>query len=287
MELTQLEELVAVAECGTMSAAAERLHISQPAISRSIAQLERELGQELFTRTRNRAELNEAGRVALDGARRVLAEVQALRDGIDEYAERLRTIRVASCAPAPIWEVTRRMTEARPGVILTTEQLPEREVERAIINRAVDLAVLRRPLALPTLVTRQMMTESLSVAVPADDELASREHVGWDDLNGRTFIVLGNIGFWMDVVRERLPDSQIVVQNDNVVFDQLVRTSSLLSFVTDASTGIHRGGMAGRVRVPIWGPDAAQTFFLACSADAGETARSCLDLFDDGEGAGR
>lgn len=279
MELTQLEELVAIADCGTMSAAAERMHISQPAISRSIAQLETELGQELFTRTRNRVELNEAGRIALDDARRVLADVRLLRDDLAEHAERMRTVRVASCAPAPIWELVRRVTTARPGTVLSTEQLPERDVERAIINRAADLAVLRRPLALPTVLTRQMMTESLSVMVPPADELAGRDHLEWADLDGRTFLVLDNIGFWMDVVKERMPASQLVVQHDNVVFNQLISTSDLLNFVTDHSGFVHAPDDSGRVRVPIWGPDATQTFFLACSADAGETVRSCLELF--------
>ena len=52
-ELHQLEQLITVAECGTLSAAAEELHLSQPALSRSMQKLEAELQVPLFTRHKN------------------------------------------------------------------------------------------------------------------------------------------------------------------------------------------------------------------------------------------
>ena len=65
MELEQLRQLDAIAREGTMSAAARALHLSQPALSRSLARLEAELDQPLFDRPGRRLVLNDAGRVAL------------------------------------------------------------------------------------------------------------------------------------------------------------------------------------------------------------------------------
>ena len=79
MELDQLRQLDAIARAGTISAAAESLHTSQPSVSRSMRALERELGCELFERTRNHVELNEAGQVALRHARAILAEERRMR----------------------------------------------------------------------------------------------------------------------------------------------------------------------------------------------------------------
>ena len=62
-ELYQLEQLLAVSECGTLSQAAEQLHLSQSALSRSMQRLEAELQVTLFTRQKNRIELNECGRM--------------------------------------------------------------------------------------------------------------------------------------------------------------------------------------------------------------------------------
>lgn len=63
-ELYQLEQLLAVSECGTLSQAAEQLHLSQSALSCSMQRLEAELQVTLFTRQKNRIELNECGRMA-------------------------------------------------------------------------------------------------------------------------------------------------------------------------------------------------------------------------------
>lgn len=277
VELTQLEELVAIADAGTMSGAAERLHISQPAVSRSIRQLEVELGHDLFDRTRNRAELNDAGKLACEDARRVLAAVQALRDDLDEQAKRARTVRVASCAPAPMWRLAELAVASFPGTILSTEYLDESDIERALLNREVDLAILKRPLALPNIQTEQIMEETLSVEVPQDDELASRNHVSWEDLDGRTFLIFEAIGFWMDVVHEHLPNSQFITQSDPRVFEQLVSTTTLSSFVTDISRFERTAGM--RKRIPIWGPDVTATYYLAAQKDAGTQVRELQNLF--------
>ena len=79
MEFVQLRQLDAIARAGTISAAADELHTSQPSVSRSMRALERELGCELFERTRNHVELNEAGRLALRHARAILAEAAPSR----------------------------------------------------------------------------------------------------------------------------------------------------------------------------------------------------------------
>ena len=82
MELRQLRYFVAVAEELHFGRAAERLHMSQSPLSRSIRELERDLGVVLFVRTTRRVELTEAGLVLLERGRRALAEVDgAIADG--------------------------------------------------------------------------------------------------------------------------------------------------------------------------------------------------------------
>jgi len=84
MELRQLTYLVAVVEEGSFSRAAERIHVAQPAISRQIAQLERELGERLLSRSRHRIEPTAAGHAFLVHAQAALA---ALADGRSAVAD--------------------------------------------------------------------------------------------------------------------------------------------------------------------------------------------------------
>ena len=77
LELYQLLQLLAIAECGTISKAAEQLHLSQPALSRSMQKLEEELQVTLFDRQKNKITLNKNGRLAVEQARRVVEQGSA------------------------------------------------------------------------------------------------------------------------------------------------------------------------------------------------------------------
>ena len=78
LELYDLEKLVTFKSEGTLVAASEKLLISQPALSRSMRKLEDEIGVELFTRSKNRMELNENGLLAAELAEKLLGEAASL-----------------------------------------------------------------------------------------------------------------------------------------------------------------------------------------------------------------
>ena len=78
IEIYMLVQLVAIADCGTMSKAAEHLHLSQPALSRTVNKLEDMIGVKLFDRGKNKVELNENGRLAVELARKIIDDNEAL-----------------------------------------------------------------------------------------------------------------------------------------------------------------------------------------------------------------
>ena len=275
MELEQMRQLDAIARRGTISAAAEELHLSQPALSRSIRRLERELGQELFDRTHNSATLNDAGRLAVDHARNLLRDERMMMDAFAELARRQRTLLVGTVAPAPVWHLTALTVERFPGTLLNPVTLPEDEVERRLMNRSVDLAITLRPQILPTMRSTRIMTEDLYAFLPKGHRLATRDTVSFADLDGESFLVLSEVGFWMDMLRRHMPNANIVEQADRSVFEQLVRTTELLSFVTNVTQGIREG--LDRVAVPIADADAHATFFLSALVDAPQRV---LDIYD-------
>lgn len=274
MELEQLAQLVAVKRCGTISSAAEELHISQPSLSRSLHRLERDLGQELFDRTHNSVAFNEAGKLALRHAERILADVRLMRGDFDELASHRRPVRIASVAPAPIWRLTALTVERYPGTVLEPSLMSEGEAEAQLINRAADLAILLKPTALPTLRSLPLMTEDLSVTVPKSNPLSEHRSLSLAELDGQPFLIMRDIGFWMDIVRRELPGSRLVQQTDRTVFLQLARTTDMLCFTTDAPE--NDGIAEDRVSIPLVDAAAHATYFLVCQTDGAESVQDIM-----------
>lgn len=267
-----MRQLDAVERLGTMSAAAEELHISQPALSRSIQRLEAELGCALFDRAGRRVELNEVGRAAVEGARAILRDERVLRANVAAAAERAHALRVSTVAPAPLWRLTALAMERFPQETLTYETVEEREALRQVVAGASDFAITRIDPHRPGLQTCELMRENLFVTLPPNHPLAARREVAFADLAGETFLIMTNIGFWRGVVDRAIPDATYIEQADRMVFMQLAHTTPHCTFVTDAP--FQRGSHPGRAVVPISDSDAHVGFHLVARSDASGVARA-------------
>lgn len=276
MELEQLRQLVAVEREGTITAAAASLHLTQPSLSRSLQRLERDLGCELFEHEGNRVRINDAGRLAITHAKEILDAEQAMRDAFAALARRRRTFVIRSVAPAPVWRLAARLCEEKPGTIIEpflTDS--ENEVIDAVSKGRADLGVVLHAPMTPGLASRPFMTETLQFLMPENHPLARRGKLSFADLDGEPFLIYSQVGFWMNLHRREMPHSQVLVQEDRTVFTQLLATTDVLAFTTDASQST--SAPPGRVRVPISDPSARQTFFACWRSDAPDILRSIVD----------
>ena len=276
MELEQLRQLDAIEREGTMSAAARALHLSQPALSRSVQRLEDELGTPLFSREGRRAVLNEAGRAAVDWARQILRDERLMRDAIDSAVRRARSLRVGTVAPAPLWRLTGLMVEAFPRETLTSETEDEEEVVRRVLDGTFDLGIVCERPTNPLLSCCELMRESLSVTLPPNHPLASRASVPLAQLDGSTFLILTGIGFWRELVERALPHATFIEQDDRIVFSQLARTTPHCTFVTDAPY-MENDPVPGRTVVPLEDSETRVTFYLVVRVDATGLAARLFD----------
>lgn len=266
MELEQLRQLDAIEREGTMSAAARVLHLSQPALSRSIQRLEADLGTPLFSRDGRRLALNDAGRVAVDWARQILRDERLMRDAVDSVARRARALRVGTVAPAPLWRLTGLMVEAFPRETLTSETSDEATVVRGVLDGTFDLGIVCERPTSPLLRNCELMCENLSVTLPPNHPLASRASVPLRELDGSTFLILTGIGFWRGLVEHALPHATFIEQDDRMVFAQLARTTPHCTFATDAPY-MENDPVPGRTIVPLQDAETHVTFYLVARSD--------------------
>jgi len=166
MELRHLRYFIAVAEELHFGRAALALGISQPPLSQQIQALEQELGARLFDRTNRRVELSEAGRLFLDEARQVLAQVDKAAD-VARRAQlgQLGELKVGFTTSAPfnssIPKAIYAFRQAFPAVHLKLEEMSSKAVADSLVDGSIDIGLMR-PLPLPdSLVSVELFREPL------------------------------------------------------------------------------------------------------------------------------
>ena len=112
--------------------------------------------------------------------------------------------------------------------------------------------------------------------MPIDHELAQRASLSFADLDGRTFLLYEQIGFWHEVHTRLMPHATFVMQPDRTIFLQQIRTSDLLGFTTNAPE--NTSGHESRVAIPITDPEAHVTYYLGVRAGAPDRVAALFDL---------
>lgn len=275
MELSQLRQLQIIAECKTLNAASERLHLSPSALSRSIQRLEEELGCELFDRTKNSMTLNDAGETALRHARIVLSETNRLEEAMAEIVRKQSSLHIGACAPAPLWRLVPMIAEREPELLVVPKLDLLRSIESDLINNVIDLAILPYAMELPNVVSVPFMTEELRAVLPADHALADRESIELSELDGETFLMYHGVGFWRELLERHMPNAHYVLQDDYLVFSQLAPTSPLPGFVTNASETERFIG--DRKVIPIIDQEATAHYHLIIHADSAARLGDLID----------
>lgn len=196
MDTQSLEAFLAVAEANSFSTAAERLHLTQPAVSKRIAALERQLDTPLFDRIGRRPQLTEAGRALLPRARRILLDVRDARRTIDDLRGSVAgTLRLAISHHLGLHRLPPHLAHyahEHPAVRLDIEFLDSEEAAERVLTGERDLAVgtlLRAPPA--TLRQQCIWRDELVVAVAPSHPLADRSEIELAQLSVHTAILPG------------------------------------------------------------------------------------------------
>ena len=176
MELRQLRYFVAVAEELHFGRAAYRLRIAQPALSRQIQALEKDLLVQLLFRNRRRVQVTPAGQVFLERARLILARadeaVLATQRAGGGVSGTLNLGFVGSATYDVLPSVLREFLQAAPHVDLTLSEMTVHAQIEALTEKRIDIGLLRLPAKTEGLVFRRIAREPLYVALPGSHRLA-------------------------------------------------------------------------------------------------------------------
>lgn len=188
MTLRELRVFVACVEAGSFTDAATELHISQAAISRTIASLERSLGDRLLRRVPRGCELTTTGRTILPHARRLLAEAERFKQFVTTRHGQLRLGYAWAALGKHTVPLQRQW--ARDFKTIDLELIRHNSATSGLVEGLCDVAIVRRPVDEQRLESVVVGLERRLVAFPADDpEWAKRRQFTMAEIAERTVII--------------------------------------------------------------------------------------------------
>lgn len=192
IDIRQMRYFVVLAETLHFGRAAERLHLSQPPLSRQIAALEKELGVRLLERGSRHATLTHAGQRFLEDSRAVLASFdQACRNARLAQCGELGELSIGFMMHAGytvLPGLARRYMASHPHVRIELREVVPGSLTDAVLTGRFDAGIMFSPGRIRGLETRPVHREQLCLAVPASHPLAGRALVRARDLNGEALI---------------------------------------------------------------------------------------------------
>lgn len=198
MRLRQIEVFHAVYSAGSITSAANMLHVSQPSVSKVLAHAEQQLGYALFERTRGKL-------IPTPEAHRLFKHVSTVYRDIDRLrhvAENLRLgdsgrIRIASTPAFGLDVLPRAIASFRqehPNALFEIETLHLDELNDALLEGRVDFGLAFEPLSSPGIEQETLATGRFVVLAPADEDFGDKVSLKLDDIADKPFIALNSRG---------------------------------------------------------------------------------------------
>lgn len=207
LELRQIRYFIAVAEELSFVRGAARIGISQPPLSRQIANLEIELGTRLFDRSKHGVAMTDAGRVFYSEVRRTLVSLDsAVKATLRAAKGQVGSLSLGfggSAAYTFTPNLLRRFRQVFPGVELSLHNLPMTSQLEALNDKRIDIGFLVLPVRDEGVATELLLRDPLTVALPSDHPLCKHKRVSLSALAPYDFVVFprtGGLGFYSKVM---------------------------------------------------------------------------------------
>ncbi len=219
MDTNQLAAFIAVAETSSFSLAAERLHLTQPAISKRIAVLEQMIGNSLFDRIGKRVILTEAGQILLPRAMKILREIEDTRTAIHNLGTSVSgRLSVASSHHIGLHRlppVLKEYSSLYPRVSIDISFLDSEQAYQQVAHGKIELAVVTlAPVTVENIVSQPVWDDQLCIMTAVDHALTRLDKVTLNDLLEYPTILPAANTFTRQLVETIFKDHRIRLEVD-------------------------------------------------------------------------
>ncbi|PTR28987.1 LysR family cyn operon transcriptional activator [Rhodococcus sp. OK519] len=248
LELRHLRYLLAVAEHGNFTRAAEDLHISQPTLSQQIKQLEKTVGVQLLDRTGRTVRLTDAGVVYIDHARRALRDLDTAERAVHDVQNLSRGHLRLGVTPTftayLVGPLTAELHTHHPGISLTLTETTQDHIEAALLADELDLGIAFAGRHLPGISATPLFTETLSLVTKTSPTPAIAKPLPAQALTDTELALLSGDFATRSYIDAYLADHSItpritVEANSIQALTEIVQRTPLATVLPDAVTHDH------------------------------------------------
>lgn len=259
-----LQQFITFSQVGTLRETAEKLHISQPTLTRNMQKLEEIFEVPLFCRTKNRISLNETGFIAAKDAAALINQTENMLLRARDFDRKSRTVMFGTCTPVHIPDIVRRISSLYPEATISSEVKSVVQLLEGLNDQTYQLALLPFCPEAENLCSMKWGEEHLHFALPKQHRFAHRKSLRAAEMNGETMLLFQDIGFWYDLVTQKMPDSHFLMQTDRYSFLKLVESSVMPCFTTNLflDSYLNTASAIERVAVPITDSELNVCFYL-------------------------
>jgi len=245
MLLRHLRYLSAVVEHGSFTRAAQALHVSQPALSQQIRQLEEQLGVQLLDRTGKAVRATDAGATYLSHVHRAFREIdaagRAARDVNDLSSGGLRLGFTPSFSGYLIAPLARRFREKYPGITLDLTALSQDEIETDLADDNLDCAIAFWASSVTGIAAQPLHTERLSLVCRYDHTVMAHDSIDVAGIEKEELVLLNQTFATRQTIdkhfkRHGIKPKVVIETSSMTTLIELVRSSSLVTVLPDAVT---------------------------------------------------
>lgn len=190
MTIRHLKMFTTVVDEGGMSAAAKKLHVSQPTVSQAIAELEKNYGVKLFERLSQKIYLTKEGELMLSFSRHILDSFDKMEEAMHDAVENTNlrigcSVTVGTCL---INDILDKAKEKMPDCFISVIVANSSDIEQAILDNEIDLGIVEGIIKSKDLLMTPVCEDELVVICGKNHPLAAQKTITLDMLNGESYI---------------------------------------------------------------------------------------------------
>lgn len=257
MDITQLEYFKIIAETGSLTKAAELMHISQPAMSAMLKKFEEELNVELFDRTPNRIKLNETGEAALIHVNNILRDIEHMKADILSLSQKNLSLSIGFCDPGVRWFCVPRFSLENPEIKLNDELYEGSDIPERLIERTYDITVTPNKIQNSKIQSVPFLSDRVFLSVPLDSKLADRKSIYLEEIPAQPLLVPQIGGYFISQMEKIILNKNpkvALVKNEINITQHLIRTTNFLATVSTLSIELRNDG-THRTLIPVNNPE--------------------------------